>query len=149
MIRSLPLKQLAIALMLIVCCAFQAGCGGDANRPAVEGTVTLDGMPVEGGVIQFVSPGEDSRGKRINVHADIKDGKYYLASGAGPNLGTYKVMINWAKKTGRQVEVPGDKGNTVEETVDAIPRKYNALSHETVDVKANGNKFDYSIHSGK
>jgi hypothetical protein len=146
---SRHLKQLATVLMLVVCCAILAGCSGDATRRPVEGTVTLDGVPVDGGVIQFLAQGDDAHGKRINVHADIKDGKYYLATGAGPNLGIYKVMITWAKKTGRQVEVAGDKGNTVEETVDAIPRKFNALSSEIVEIKSTGNKFDYSIRSEK
>jgi hypothetical protein len=147
--RFKSLNVMHFAMVLAVFSASLAGCG-DSTRVAVEGTVTLDGAPVDGGIIQFVSaaPGGAASSQK-NVSAEIKDGKYSVRASEGPNLGTYKVIITWAKKTGRTVDASGDPGNKMDETIEAIPRSYNIQSRQTVEIKSSGNKFDYDIHSAK
>jgi hypothetical protein len=79
----------AILLSLILGAAI--GCGG---RGGVEGTVTINGKPVDGGMILFV-PMEGNL-KQAPTHADIKDGKYELPEGEGPEPGLYRVQVIWS-----------------------------------------------------
>jgi len=68
-----------VAVVLLVL----PGCSGSS----AEGTVSLDGQPVDGGVILF-APSSDPQGKRVS--ADIVGGKY-TARGLAP--GSYRVEI--------------------------------------------------------
>jgi hypothetical protein len=122
-----------------------SGCGG---RHAIEGTVTLDDAPVDGGMIQFFAQGNDASGKQ-NAHADIKDGKYSIPASQGLSPGTYKVVITWPKKTGKMVDVAGDQGNKIEETKEAIPSRYNSASNEMREITTGTNRIDYAIKSVK
>jgi hypothetical protein len=130
----LGLTALAVGLLAL------SGCSG---RPAVEGTVTFNKEPVDGGVISFVpSTGSANEGR---VSADIVQGKFTLPSGHGPKPGTYKVEIVWNKKTGRQIDTPGDVGVKMDEKVQVIPDKYNKKTTETAEIKSSGNKFDFNL----
>src|SRR5262245_24500941 len=126
------------ACMLFVALAATAGCGG--GRASVDGTVTLDNVPVDGGMIYFFP----DVGKADNGHAEIKDGKYSLASGQGPPPGNYRVEIVWHKKTGKQV-VGSDPPNKEEETIQVIPEKYNKSSELKVEIKAGSNTHDFPL----
>jgi hypothetical protein len=130
------LVALAAALLVL------PGC---ASRAAVEGTVTLDGAPVDGGTITFIPSGSDS--KRVMVSADIVNGKYTLPAGKGPVPGTYRVEIIWNKKTGRQIETPGDTGVKMDETVPAIPAQFNTNSKLSAEVKSGANTKDFDLKS--
>src|SRR5262245_1164594 len=132
---TLPLVVVSSMLLL-------AGCGGGGGN-AVEGEVSLDGQPVDGGKIVFLAT-EDNQGRKV-AQADIKNGKYSIPASGGPGLGKHKVTINWPKKTGRQVDSPGDPGVKMDETKEAIPSWYNAQTSQMVEIKSSGNKFDYSI----
>jgi hypothetical protein len=137
----------SLAVLVAVVSAVLSGCGG--NHHAVEGSVTLDNVPVNGGMIQFVAQGDGPAVKSMNTHAEIIDGKYSLPAGQGPSPGKYKVVITWNKKTGKKVDAGGDPGNKIDETFEAIPRKYNRESSEIVEIKPSANRFDYAIKSGK
>jgi hypothetical protein len=137
----------SLAVFAAVVSALLSGCGGD--RHAVEGSVTLDNAAVNGGMIQFVAQGEGAAVKRMNTYAEIIDGKYSLPAGQGPSPGKYKVVITWNKKTGKKVDAGGDPGNKIDETFEAIPKKYNRDSTEIVEIKSSANRFDYAIKSVK
>ena len=81
-------------------CLFVAltGCGRAASdRPKlipVSGTVTLDGKPLSGAVVQFIPTGS-TRGNGASGCAD-KAGKYELTAargGKGTPVGEYRVVI--------------------------------------------------------
>jgi hypothetical protein len=90
---------------LVVLCAFGltslVGCGG-VRRIPVAGTVTLDGQPVDGGVLSF-SP-DTAKGNKANINctSPVREGRYELQtigvtrgdSGSGVPLGWYKVTYN-------------------------------------------------------
>ena len=126
--------------MLALSACLLAGCGGGSSRPAVQGTVTFDGAPVDGGKIMFIAT--DSKG--INANANIVAGKYALAAGKGPSVGAHKVEIVWYKKTGKQV-VGSDPPNKIDETIQVIPEKYNAKSSVTEQIKAGANTLNYEL----
>jgi hypothetical protein len=144
--RSHPLRGALAALVLVAAPLLLTGCSGSCP---VEGTVTLDGQPVDGGIIEF-QPADGAPGtSRTTVHADIKNGKYSLGGGNGPAAGSYKVAIHWLKKTGRQVDVTGDAGNKQDETQECVPARYNSQSTTVVEIKSGTNTFNYELHSEK
>jgi len=128
-----------LAGVLVALSSFALSGCGDSGRAGVQGNVTLDGAPVDGGKIMFIAA--DAKG---NAHADIKEGKYELATGQGPTLGTYRIEIYWYKKTGKKV-VGSDPPNLVEEKVQLIPAKYNTKSPVKEEIKPGMNTFNYDL----
>jgi hypothetical protein len=125
-----------------------SGCGyGNSDSVPVKGTVTFDGQKVDGGAIVFVPEGE--MGTRLKRGGPIVDGAYALPAGKGPLPGLYRVEITWNKKTGKQIDDPGDPGNLKDETVQVIPAKYNTESKEKVEVKTSPNTFDFALKSSQ
>ena len=61
------------------------GCGGPSPRPAIEGSVTLDGGLVNDGTLTLRP---DDRSGPIAV-AVIRDGFYTLSEGSGPSAGNH------------------------------------------------------------
>jgi hypothetical protein len=132
------LSSLRLGFVALACCVvFLSGCGG--NR--IEGNVTLDGQPVDGGTITFVGP--NNQGK---AGARIVGGKYTLDTPLAP--GTYKVEIEWMKKTGKTIPNKSDVGTTIDETKQAIAAEYNRQSKLTADVKSGSNTFNFDLKSG-
>lgn len=117
------------------------GCGG-AKRGAVSGQVTLDGIPVDGGEIRFLP----SAG--TPAWAEIVQGRYTIHAAKGPSLGMARVEVCWSRKTGkRRPTVPPAGPGTIEETVEAIPTRYNRDSKLQADVKPGDNQFDFALRS--
>jgi hypothetical protein len=116
------------------------GCAG--NRGAVQGTVTFDGRPIDGGRIFFVPQG-DPVGRPM-VHAVIKEGKYYLPASQGPELGRHRVEIVWHQKPGTG-QAPAEPGLVTDDMVQIIPLAYNRNSTLFVDVERGTNNFDYAL----
>lgn len=81
-------RTLALLLILASC-----GCGGKDAPVKVEGTVTLDGKPLEGAVVAFVPVSE---GLRQAVGTTGSDGSFRLTTfnfGDGALPGEYKITI--------------------------------------------------------
>ncbi len=120
------------------------GLTGCSGQYPVTGKVTLDGTPVDGGVISFTpKEGGEAGGKATPKGGPIVAGKYTQALPPG----SYRVDINWPKKTGRKVGTPGDPEVLTDETSEAIPSIYNSASTLTADVKAGSTTFDYNLTS--
>jgi hypothetical protein len=137
---STQLKYSLVAgLFIALSSLVVTGCG-ESGRSGVQGTVNLDGKPVDGGRISFIPP--DPKG--VYAHADIKEGKYELDARQGPGLGTCRVVIVWYKKTGKKV-VGSDPPNLVEETKQVIPDKYNDKSSLKEEIKPGMNTFNYEL----
>ena len=64
-------------------------------------------------------------------------------------MGTARVEISSSKMTGKMIEVgsPMPPGTKIEETVEAVPAKYNKSSTLTVDIKAGANTHDFELMS--
>jgi hypothetical protein len=127
-------------MLLAVVLLGVSGCGG--NRAAVEGTVTFDKEPVDGGMILFFP---EKEAKTHKGRADIVNGSYRISSGDAPPPGKYRVEIVWYKKTGKQVVSKGDPPNMEDETIQVIPEKYNTKSILTADLKAGSNTENYAL----
>jgi hypothetical protein len=88
--------RIITALSLAIAAVTLSGCGGSGKLHPVEGTVTMDGNPVEGAAVTFIS---DDGKKTFGGQTDAS-GKYamYFGEKPGVHAGTYKVLVTKAKK---------------------------------------------------
>ncbi len=109
----------------------RAGDTTGDRRFAVSGKVTVDGQPMEHGLIRFLP-----EGKGIVSGGPITHGAYAIAEEKGPNAGKYRVEINWNKPTGRRVkDAYGDE--IMDEYKEGLPAKYHAqVGIERAEVSA-------------
>jgi len=119
------------------------GCSGNDGRHGVAGTVSLDGKPLEEGLICF-RPMPGTGGP--SAGCPIQDGRFSLSADKGVFAGKFRVEITASKKTGRKVKEP--MGNIVDETISIIPERYNRQSTLTADVEEGGeNAFAFTLES--
>jgi hypothetical protein len=124
-----------LSAVLVTC----AGCS--PGRPRVEGTVTLDGAPVDGGSINFFQ-GDGIGSDRGN--APIKGGRYVIEGERARNLtpGAYTVRITWIQL----LRQPSD-ADANPPARHAIPPQYNTKSTLTREVKAGTNELNFALTS--
>jgi hypothetical protein len=116
----------ALGLLLVVL----GGCGGSA-APSIHGKVTLDGEAVTQGSIAFLPTG--SGGPK--AAAAIEQGAYTISSEDKLVPGKYRVEISWRKPTGKKIP-SADPGITADETVEAVPAKFNTNSTLIAEIGA-------------
>jgi hypothetical protein len=135
-----------VGFICLVLCPALGGCGGaddDLPRQALSGTVTLDGQPLELGIIQFQP---SSAQEPLPAGAEIKDGTFTIARDEGPTPGNYRVFItsSGGKKPPTPAGTSGEKMPGI--MPDLIPAKYNSNSTLTVKVEADKpNTFDFPL----
>jgi hypothetical protein len=130
---------MAIPGVLLIC-----GCGGHGERQSIEGTVTLDGKPLENGQITFV-PQADTKGPTAG--ATIAGGKFLVSAAGGPFAGKFRVDITASRPSGKKI---ADRftGKLTDECEQFIPARYNSQSQLTADVKAGvENRFEFTMNS--
>jgi hypothetical protein len=124
-----------------------AGCGraydGEQRFP-VSGKVTVDGQPLDLGVIAFMPQGEGKSAGRV-AGAPIRDGLYAVPEETGPTAATYKVQIHWNKRTGKKIPNPMDTDELMDELTEGLPAKYHEKSELTAEVSAQRTTFDYDL----
>ena len=78
--------MLICGLIAVLMSGFFAGCSGDPGprRVAVSGNVTVDGKPMESGIIRFL-PTSKNGGPSASVL--VTDGHFSLSSATGPIAG--------------------------------------------------------------
>lgn len=131
----------SFALCLVVAVA---GCGPGDNRQPLAGSVTLDGKPLEKGVITLFPQGAGS-----TAGCEILAGKYSLDTQTGATPGKYRVEILAFRPTGKsEYDVDQKKQVSLEEQY--LPSRYNNDSELQAEVVAGGkNVFDFGLKSGK
>jgi len=121
----------------LLCCSLVFGFSGCSDqktfeRTEVEGLVTLDGNPVEKGVITFIPAG-----KGATAGAEIKSGKFKISKENGPSPGDYRVEIDSSVPTGKKI-LDTDGETMVDEFKNGIPPQFNRQTELTITLK-NGN----------
>ena len=113
------------------------GCG--TKRPVVEGSVTLDGLPIVAGAIRLVP----SDGKGPTAGGGIMAGRYRVETSAGPK----KVWINYAQKDGTKVLDPEamGSGQMIDRYVESVPDRYNEKTSLEVTIQPGLNKHDFTL----
>lgn len=102
------------ALLLV---AVLAGCSSQGATGTVEGTVTLNGQPLEQGLIRFVPVDGQSQ----PADATITSGKFT----AIVPVGDFRVEITAPKVVGQVKMYNTPDSPTVDKIEEAIPAKYN------------------------
>ena len=131
-----------LSLSLAVLC----GCSEVNPRQMVSGMITLDGTPLDEGVIEFHSLESLSGLPATNGGAIISEGIYEIPAELGLVPGSYRVLITSGdgKTPDSPDGIPGPSGNFVSK--DRIPAKFNRNSELKVQVAENAdNKFDFDI----
>jgi hypothetical protein len=126
------MKYSAVATLLIGVLA--TGCGGSAFPVStVEGTVAVDGQPIEAGTVTF-TPLASNTGEAVS--AEIRDGKYH--SDKVPR-GKSLVIISAFKDIGeKHVEF----GITYPKLKNLVPEKYQAGIELSVDAPELTHNFE-------
>jgi hypothetical protein len=126
------------------------GCGGkegELSRAAVRGTVQLNGVPLDEGVVRFV-PAQGTRGPKTSV--PVADGQFEVPDEFGPIVGTHRVEIE-----STDGGYPRDDEHAIARLkaqgrgrihVVSIPPIYNSHSRLTAEIEAEGpNEFDFTL----
>jgi hypothetical protein len=132
-LRAMLLSILTLAL------GFLAGCG--PASATITGEVTVDGKPVENGVISYVP----ADGNGVPVTATILNGKYEVKTVVGKK----SVQISVPVVIGRRKESNSPDAPIVELTEESLPEKYHAKTELTFEVVAGKNTKDWSVESNK
>lgn len=127
--------RLARFAAVVATTALLSGCG-DSSFGIVRGRVTLDGVPVKDGVIQFTPVNKDAP----TANCFIKDGAY----SAKVPVTTHRVVISSPRTTGggKKSDSPTLDESRVQES---IPAKYNTKSELTVEVRPGEAEVDFNL----
>jgi hypothetical protein len=135
--------RLAFTLLFVV---VGTGCGGNTEgRQPISGKITLNGVLLDEGLIEFFPQEGEKVGTRGG--AAIKNGKYSIPRDQGLLPGTYKVVISAADKAlpdqGPGVP-PGPTKSAPRQN--RIPAEYNRATRQVVAVTKEGpNQFNFTI----
>lgn len=132
------MKRLGTLILLIgaLSSAVMTGCGADANKAVVAGTVTYQGNPIEKGQIRFI-PAADSN--LPMAAALIADGEYRLDRNGGVPQGTYKVSIEAYRVPAKYAQLLKAGKTLGAETPQEqyLPDKFNRATTLTINIDAN------------
>ncbi len=141
-----PHRPLLLSLLGATVLGFAVGCGASdpLNRQAVSGQITLDGAPLETGVVEFSPEDKDGR----TGGATVTSGRYAIEQSQGLPPGKYRVRIYAATNSSNPVSdgPPGiAQGPPAQE---CIPASWNSQSQHIVEVLAKGhNTFEFTVQT--
>lgn len=138
------MSRLWAALWLASLGVVFAGCGGKdytgERRFPLSGKVTVNGQPMQHGLISFLPQGE---GGRVSG-GPITGGTYSVSEEMGANAGKYRVEIRWNKPTGKKVK-DWEGEEIMDETKEGLPAKYHTNSELTAEVSSKQTTFDFDL----
>ena len=146
-----PRHVLAVVVTIAI-----SGCDGSGGnelpRAAVTGSVSLNGKPLQEGVISFV-PIEGTPGPKTSV--SITEGRFSAGAAQGPVVGTHRIEIQstddggYAMDDEEAFQKLRQAGVRRIEVV-RVPPIYNSRSTLTEIVTAEGpNEFTFELVTGK
>lgn len=138
--RSWMVVCFAGAGLLLACPA----CNRTNSQSPIAGEVTLDGKPLEEGVIRFL-PIDGAQGSI--AAGEVRGGRFQIAGRAGPTIGWNRVEINGFRRTGRMIPAPFPQQGMIEERIEAVPPQFNAESTLKYEVKPGSNTADFELSS--
>lgn len=113
-------SQLLAALPVLCSISVVLGCGGPASTAVpISGTVSVDGQPIEGGLITFISVDDTVPA----AGAPIKNGAY----SAEVEPGEKKVMVLGSKVVGEELILSGVPDSGTRQKLETVTHpNYNA-----------------------
>jgi hypothetical protein len=132
-----------LLIMAIVSVLF-AGCGHRSGRQGIEGTVTLDGKPLETGQIAF-RPQQGTASP--SGGADVRGGRFSIAPERGLLPGKFRVEIT-ASRPGQEKVRDHFTGKLVTVEEQYLSARYNQQSQLEATVEASGpSRFEFVLTS--
>ena len=119
-----------------MCVAALVGCGKDKGLCSVEGTVTLDGVPLESGTINF---GPMAGASGTATGGKNEGGKYSIKASEGE-------MVVTIRSQKQETETDAD-GRQILKREEIIPEKYNQASELKKTVSKGKNTIDFDLKS--
>jgi hypothetical protein len=113
-------------------CIVIVGCDSGPPKAQVKGKVTLDGVPLKDGIIEFFPI--DGKGQTAGV--GILNGEF--STTASP--GEMKVTISAVEVIGKHKAYDTPDSPMIDETRNLIPKRYNTESELKVTLKAGPNE---------
>ena len=147
-------KRSTLSVLLSTCVLVLLGCGperpdyGSLNLSEVHGTVTLDGQPLAGGLVQFQS--EDAT---YSYGTTDESGRYELmfnSEQSGVLKGRKTVRIWSSKKAAAAAENRGEEEgdpDAVRHPAEKVPPQYNSRSTLTANVEKDSEEFNFDLKS--
>jgi hypothetical protein len=128
---------LSCAAVLALASLFAIGCG--SQRPVVEGSVTLDGLPIAVGSIRLIP----ADGKGPTAGTGVMGGRFRVETTEGQK----KVWITFAQKDGTKVLDPEamGSGRMIDGYVESVPDRYNTKTELEITIKPGLNKHDFTL----
>jgi len=126
-----PKVWFGLFLGLLIGCAEQ--------KPVVKGRVTLDGNPVESGMVQFFP--EDNKNPS-GKPGKIENGTY---TAVGVPVGKMRIVINAPIVVGKKKASDLPESPMIDEMKESIPDKYNTNSTLFRDIEPGVNVFDFEL----
>lgn len=127
---------LVIVMGLGASCVGLVGCGN--GLAVVEGSVTLDGAPVNRGMISL----EASDGKGTSSGSNVENGKFRIAD---VQPGPKTVRISAVKVVGKEKAYETPDSPEIEITEELLPKKYNEATELKLDVSAPKTTHDFKL----
>ncbi len=134
--------QKSITLVLLACLLAFAGCSGSDGRQEISGTVTLDGEPLESGLINF----RPAKGTKANSSGGtITEGRFQLPAAKGLMPGEYIVRVQSFKKSGRKVNDP-----QMGEIDELLPVRFNEMGALKATISdGSENQLEFALTTAK
>jgi hypothetical protein len=128
-------RRAAFFLALVMATAVLPGCG--APTATVSGEVTVDGQPLDKGVISYV-PAE---GAGAAATAEVAKGKYHLQTTPGAKW----VQVSAPVVVGQRKEYNSPNAPLVDVSGERLPERYNAKTELKFELKPGANVKDWSV----
>ncbi|MBA3484139.1 MAG: hypothetical protein H0T51_20220 [Pirellulales bacterium] len=91
-----------VPLLALVGLVALSSCGSSGGVSTISGTVSVDGQPVESGIIHFQSNASSAS----SGGGAVTDGRFQVVSDDGFVSGEYTVVLQAFRKTGRTINDP-------------------------------------------
>lgn len=127
--RTVDAAVLTISILVVGC--------SPATKGEVSGTVSIDGTPVENGMISFYAVD----GNAPTAGGRILNGKYSVE--VNPGLCRVEIRVSKAVGEKKLYDTPDSPVRPI--LAEALPPKYNDRSELQLDVKLGDNEQDYDL----
>src|SRR5258708_2188346 len=130
---------------LIVNLCLVSACGSGSQRAEVSGTVSLNGVPIEEGSIQFI-PVEGTTGP--STGGVIKDGKYRIPRENGAVIGKNRVELRAFGMSGKKIQDPtAPPGVLTDQRVQVFPPEYSDASTVIKEIHSGSNVINFEVRT--
>tara|TARA_R110002095_G_scaffold42912_6_gene39130 strand:- start:1432 stop:1872 length:441 start_codon:yes stop_codon:yes gene_type:complete len=137
------LFSLCLFSLLVIVLSACFSSNNDHGKVTIAGTVSVDGEPLDTGLITLIPVG-----KGVAAGGEIVEGLYQIKSSAGLIPGEYKVEIDSKKPTGKKVPETIGTG-MIDEYASVIPENYNRNTELKVQIQPGDNQHDFTLATGK